>query len=62
MGWTQNLCEPNIFPIRGVNLAQSTGLGSGPCGLEPKKPTLKKKSPSKSPQDQKPHKSHVSQG
>jgi len=27
---------------RGVNLAQPTGLGPDPCGLGPKKPTLKK--------------------
>jgi len=27
---------------KGVNLAQPTGLGSGPCGRRPKKPTLKK--------------------
>ena len=27
---------------RCVNLAQPTGLGPGPCGLRPKKPTLKK--------------------
>jgi len=29
---------------RGVNLAQPTGFGPGPCGLGPKKPTLKKAS------------------
>jgi len=41
---------------RGVNLAQSTGFGPDPCGLEPKKPTLKKSPQQRSPQGQKPYK------
>jgi len=35
----------NIF--RGVNLAQPTGLGLGPCGLGPKKAHIEKKAPIK---------------
>jgi len=48
------------MPIfRGVNLAQSTGFGPGPCGLGPKKLTLKKSPQQRGPQGQKPYKSLV---
>jgi len=51
-----------ISGVRGVNLAQSTGFGPDPCGLEPKKPTLKKSPQQRSPQGQKHYKSPVGQG
>ena len=44
---------------RGVNLAQPTGFGPGPCGRGPKKLTLKKSPQQRSPQGQKPYKSPV---
>jgi len=47
---------------RGVNFAQPTGLGPGPCRLGQKQLTLKKNPHQRSPQGQKPYKSHVGQG
>jgi len=48
--------------FRGVNLAQPIGFDPGPCGLGPKKSTLKKNPQQRSPQGQKPYKSPVGQG
>jgi len=60
----QNILLDNkiLLLSRGVNLAQPTGLGLDPCGLGPKKPTLKNKIHQRSSRGQKPHKSPVVQG
>jgi len=51
-----------IVKNRGVNLAQPTGFGLGPCELGPKKPTLKKSPQQRSLQGQKPYKIPMGQG